>query len=285
MSIPGEPSTLTVVAAAARQAGLPNATITSAAVTAFAVDWLEAVKVQLWQNSTNDKLLDTTAVLLTAIGSRRLGNGLPSDFDHETTLRVFDGSDEFRGAFQAATVGAVQLGTNFSAAASTTMGRYVFTLSGMGRAQYAAIATYDDTTKWATLDTAYTTTPTSTTTYVVEQQWWELAKREAPMGVARNGKPERYRMVATTCEVEPPSDRIYPAILFYGANLTRLDDAGYLFTRHLRERLAYWKQGVKVQVMEQFDDDRYDGQEAKWQAMLANYGAKNKQYTRMSFDR
>ena len=285
MAIPELPTTLSFAAAAARQAGLPNATITSPAVTAFAADWLEAAKVQLWAHSTNDKLLDTTTVLLTAVGSRRLGVDLPADFDHETTVRVFDGSDEFRGAFQAATVGAVQLGTNFSAAASTTVGRYVFTLSGMGRAQYAAIATYDDTTKWATLDTAYTTTPTSTTTYVVEQQWWELAKREAPMGVARNGKPERYRMVATTCEVEPPSDRIYPLICFYGASLVKLDDNAYIFRRHLQHYSAYWKQGVKVQIMEQFDDDRYDGQEAKWQAMLANYGAKNKQYTRMSFDR
>lgn len=285
MAIPGDPTTLSVVAAAARQGGMPNATVTSAAILSFAPDWLETVKGQLWQSSTNDKLLDTTAVLLTTVGSRRIANGLPSDFDHETTLRVFNGSDSFRGTFQAATVGAVQLAAAFSQVATSTLGRYVFTLSGMGRAQYAAIASYNDSTKWATLDAAYTTTPTSTTTYCVEQEWWDLAKRDYPKGVEQLGTPQRYRMIATTCEVEPPSDRVYPIVLFYGANLTRLDDNGYLFIRHLRERFAYWKQGLKVQVMEQFDDDRYDGQEAKWQAMLSNYGAKNKQYARMEFDR
>ena len=274
-----------MAAAAARQAGLPNATTSSVAITAFAADWFEAVKTQLWQASTNDDLLDTTSVLLTTVGSRRIGNGLPSDFDHETTLRVFDGADTFRGTFQAATVGAVQLASNFSAVASSTLGRYVFTLSGTGRAQYASIATYNDTTKWATLDTAYTTTPSATTTYCVAQYHWDLPHRELGSGVESNGRPARYRMIATTCEVEPPSDKIFPILLFYGANLTRLDDSGYLFTRHMRERHAYWKQGLKVQVMEQYDDDRYDTQEAKWQGMLSNYGAKNKQYARMSFDR
>ena len=285
MAIPGDPTTLSLAAAAARQGGMPNATTSSVAITGYATDWFDAVRVQLWSASTNDKLLDTTAVLLTTIGSRRIAPSLPSDFDHETILRVFNGSDDFRGTFQNATVTAVQLAAAFSQVASTTLGHYVFTLSGMGRAQVASIATYNNTTKWATLDASYGTAPTSTTTYCIAQEWWELAKRDYPTGVELLDRPQRYRMIATTCEVEPPSDRIYPMILFYGANLTRLDDSGYLFTRHLRERSAYWKQGLKVQVMEQFDDDRYDTQEAKWQGMLANYGAKNKQYTRMSFDR
>lgn len=285
MGIPGDPTTLSLAAAAARQGGMPNATVSSAAISAYSVDWYEGVKVQLWQASTYDELLNTTAVLLTSVGSRRIGNGLPSDFDHETTLRVFDGPDASRGTFQAATVGAVQLAAAFSAVASETLGRYIFTLSGTGRGQYAAIASYNNTTKWATTDVAYVTQPTSTSTYCVAQTSWDIPQRDLPSFSADMGQPARYRMIATICEVEPPSDRIYPILLFYGANLTRLDDSGYLFTRHLRERLAYWKQGLKVQVMEQFDDDRYDTQEAKWQGMLANYGAKNKQYARMSFDR
>lgn len=264
---------------------MPNATLSSAAIMTYAVDWFESVKTQLWQASTEDKLLDTTAVLLTTIGSRLIANGLPTDFDHETTLRVFDANDQFRGTFQAATVGAVQLAAAFSAVASSTLGRYVFTLSGTGRGQYAAIASYNDATKWATFDTAYTTLPTNTTTYCVEQSWWDIPKTEQMVGIETTNRPVRYRMIATTCEVEPPSDRIYPILCFYGSSLVKLDDNGYIFRRHMQSRSAYWKQGLKVQVMEQFDDDRYDGQEAKWQAMLSNYGAKNKQYVRMSFAR
>ena len=285
MAVPGDPTTLSLAAAAARQGGMPNAATTSLAIATFAADWFEGVKTQLWQASTNDKLLDTTSVILTTVGSRRIAPSLPSDFDHETVLRAYDGSDDFRGTFQAATVGAVQLAAAFSQTATTTLGRYVFTLSGTGRAQGASIASYNDATKWATLDAAYSVLPTSTTTYLIEQTWWDLKKRDPSPGIEMLGLPSTYRLIGTTCEVSPPSDKIRPLILFYGANLTRLDDSGYLFIRHLRERSAYWKQGLKVQVMEQFDDDRYDGQEAKWQRMLLNYSGKNIQYARTGFDR
>jgi len=285
MAVPGDPTTLSVAAAAARQSGLQNASSVSTALMNYAADWFESVKGQLWSASTNDKLLDTTTVLLTAVGSRRLGVGLPSDFDHETALRVYDGAPEDRGTFQAATADAVQLSSGFSAAASSTLGRYIFTLAGTGRAQAQSIATYNDTTKWATLDSSWTTTPSATTTYVVANRYWDLDKHDFELGIHANGRPTRYRLIGTTTEVEPPSDVIYPLILFYGSNLTRLDENGYLFIRHLRERRPYWQQGLKVEVMAQYDDDRYGQELQRWEVMKANYGAKNISYERSGFDR
>ena len=287
MPVPGDHTTLTLAAHAARLGGLRNASSVSYAVTTFAPDWYESVKTQLWSASTNDRLLDTTTVLLTAGGSRRLGGALPSDFDHETTLRAYDGSNEngYRGTFQAATVNAVQLASNFSAGATSSLGQYIFTLSGTGRAQVQSIATYNDTTKWATLDASWTTTPSATTTYVVAQRYWYLDKHDFELGLHANGRPTRYRMIGTTTEVEPPSDVIYPVMLFYGSNLTRLSDNGYLLVRHFRERYAYWLQGLKVEVMGQFDSDRYPQELQRWEAMKLNYGAKNTQTERSGFDR
>lgn len=266
-------------------AGLRNATSISYAVYSYGPDWLESVKGQLWQASTHDKLNETTSVLVTTVGSRVLSVGLPSDFDHEVRLRAFDGAIEDRGVFQAAYSGSVQLAAVYSAVASDSLGRYVFTLAGNGAGQYRSIATYNDSTKMATLDSAWTTTPSATTTYVVGSRWWDLNKTELITGLVTTGRPERYRMIGTTTEVEPPSDMLYPILLFYGANLTRLNDGSYTFVRHLRERYAYWVQGLKVEAMNQFDDDRYGQQYEIWRGMLANYGGKNTQSDRMTFSR
>lgn len=266
-------------------AGLRNATSISYAVYTYGPDWLASVKGQLWQASTHDKLMENTSVLVTTVGSRVLSVGLPSDFDHEVRLRVFDGGSDDRGAFQVASTVHVQLWSNFSAVASDTLGRYVFTLAGTGAGQYRSIATYNDSTKFATFDSAFTTAPTATTTGLVASRWWDLDKLEQTTGIQTNGRPVRYRMIGTTTEVEPPSDMLYPVLLFYGANLTRLNDSSYTFIRHLRERYAYWLQGLKVEAMNQFDDDRYVPQWEMWQGMLRNYGGKNTQSDRTTFSR
>lgn len=284
MSIPANPTTLSLAAHAARMAGLRNATINSFAVYTYAPNWFESVKTQLWQASTDDKLLQTTAVLLTAVGSRQLGN-IPNDFDHEIRMRAFDGGVDDRGIFQVASTVHVQLWSNFSAVASDTLGRYVFTLNGTGAGQYRSIATYNDSTKFATFDSALTTAPTATTTALVAARWWDLDKKELIQGVQTNGKPERYRFIATTMEVEPPSDVIYPVLMFYGSNLTQLDDSSFTLINHFRQRYAYWLQGLKVEAMGQYDDDRFPAAFEIWQNMLRNYGGKNTQSDRVTFSR
>ena len=284
MAIPGNPTTLSLVADAMQQALQNNATSVSSVVINNAAMYLENVKTQLWASSTRDTLLETTSVMLTVAGGSTVA--LPNDFDHETELRVYDGPTESnRGTFQAANVNAGQFATAFSADPSSVVGQWVFTLSGPGSAQEAQIATYDSTTNWATWTAALTTAPTSTSTYVVATYWWSLTKYTTSVGVHYNGPPLRYRMVATTTYVEPPSDVIYPIRLYYGANLTRLDDTGAVFLKHLRERRYYWIQGLKVEAMAMFDDDRYPGELQKWQAFLLNYAGKNPVYAVASFAR
>ena len=285
MPVPGQPTTLTLIADAMNQAiHTLNATSISSVVLNNAAAYLENVKVQLWAASSTDKLLETTAVMLTAAGSSQVT--LPTDFDHETELRIYDGpTDSNRGTLQAGSTAAVQLQSDFSADPEGLLGAWFFTLSGMGSGQEAQIATYSETTKFATLDVTLTTAPTSTTTYVVATEWWNITKWDRNWGVQYNGRPLRYRMVATTTYIDPPADQIYPIRIYYGANLTRLDDNGFVFIRHPRERRYYWLQGLKVETMAMFDDDRYSQELQKWQLVLLNYGGKNPVYAQASFVR
>ena len=285
MSIPANPSTYSLVADAMNAAiHTLNATSSSTVVTNNAASFMENVKVQLWAASSTDKLLETTAVMVTATGSSTVT--LPTDYDHEQELRIFDGPDENRGVVRAATSNAVQLGTEFQADADSIVGSYVFTLGGTGSAQEAQIASYNDTTKWATMQATFGTQPDTTTTYLVASQWWALRKLDYWAGIHYNSRPSHYRMVSTTTYVMPPADTAYPIRIYYGSNLTRLDDSGFVFVRHMRERRAYWMQGLKVCTLEQFDDDRWGAQNDLWlKVYLPNYGGKNPVYTRAEFSR
>src|SRR5437879_1124048 len=187
MSIPSDPTTLTLVTDAMNQALQNNVTSASAVVINNAAMWLENVKTQLWGASSRDTLLETTAVVLTAIGGSQVT--LPAAFDHETELRVYDGPTATnRGTFQDANSNAGQFATTFSADPTSILGQWVFTLSGMGAAQETQIATFDSTTNWATWTTPFVTAPTSTTTYVVATEWWALTKYTSSWGVHLNGK-------------------------------------------------------------------------------------------------
>ena len=285
MSIPAVPTTLSLVANAMNQAiHTLNATSVSSVVTNNAEAFLNNVRVQLWAASTTCKLLETTSVILTAAGSSQVS--LPADLDHEISLTVYDGpTDNNRGTLQAGYLGGVQLASTFSADPSGLLGAWFFTLSGMGSGQGAQIATYSDSTKFATFDTAFVSTPTSTTTYVVATEWWSIPKVERMQGVQYNSAPLRYNMVSTTTYVDPPSDQIYPIRIQYGTDLTKLDDSSYVFVRHMQHYGYYWTQGLKVETMAQFDDDRYPMELQKWQMVLANYGGKNPVYTQASFSR
>lgn len=285
MSIPALPTTLSLVSDAMNQAiHTLNATSVSAVVINNAPAFLENVKSQLWSASTRDVLLETTAVMLTAVGGSQVT--LPSDFDHETELRVYDGPvSSNRGTLQAGYVGGVQLASTFSADPSGLLGIWFFTLSGMGSGQEAQVATYNDTTKFATFASALTTAPTSTSTYVVATEWWSIPKVDRNWGVQYNGKPLRYRMVSTTTYVDPPCDQIYPIRLYYGADLRRLDDSGFIFVRHMRQYRYQWLQGLKVETQGMFDDDRYPQELEKWKIVLQNYAGKNPVYVQASFAR
>ena len=71
---------------------------------------------------------------------------------------------------------------------------------------------------------------------------------------------------------------IYPIVLTYSPNLTMLDETGVPFVKWLKERMALVKQGIKVQTMLLFDDDRYQFELKRWEQMKSQYGAQNPTY-------
>jgi len=67
------------------------------------------------------------------------------------------------------------------------------------------------------------------------------------------------------------TDRIYALWWDYWANLDRLDEAGAVFIRHLREHRSLWVQGVAVKTMQRYDEDRYQLELSVYNDMLNAY--------------
>ena len=59
----------------------------------------------------------------------------------------------------------------------------------------------------------------------------------------------------------------------YWAALDRLDDAGAVFLRHLREWNALYFQGIGIRVMTRFDEDRRNTETQIYNQMLAEYAS------------
>jgi hypothetical protein len=283
LSIPGDPAVQDIILNGMKEGGQYTVSAGSTAYTEFKNYQFETLKSELWAACKTDRLLETEGVVLAAVGKTTLT--LPTDFDSAIRLVLYDADDSFRGTLQAATANTVTLASTFSSTLELMYGRKIFTLSGTGAGQYLEVIGYDDSTKVANLSANWATTPDATTTYMVASTEVELRRRDYQRQVTEAARPRVYGVFAASVQVLPVPDKIYPILILYRANLTRLDDAGTVFVKHLRERRSLWIHGVKMKTMARYDDDRYPVTKADWDQALMMYAADNVVYDTMEPNR
>lgn len=281
MSIPSNPVLQDIILQGMKEGGQYTVTSSSQAYTEFKAYQWETIKTEIWNASRVDPLLETQSCLVAFAGMSNMAVSLPSDFDSEISVVLYDADEGFRGIAQAGgSSNTLTLAADFESTNEDMLGRYLFTVGGSGGAQHRQIIAYVNSTKVAYLDEVWTTATGATTEYVVGVTKHELPRRDYQRpGTSR--RPAFYSRVGSKLYVYPAGDQVYPLILTYYANLTRLDDAGTVFTKHLRERRHLWVQGVKVKTMERYDDERRVQEKAIWDKMLAQYGAQNPTYTQL----
>lgn len=284
MAIPGDPTVDDIVLQGMKEGGICDVTTSSPAFSEFKNYQLQSIKSEMWAACKTDTLLETEAVLVTAVGARSVT--LPTDFDSEISLTAYD-SDEptYRGTTQAAAVNSITLDAGFTATTDELQGRYIFTLGGLGALQVRQITDYNDTTKVATVSSLWTVTPDSTTTYLIASHERKLDRRDYLREVYPKSFPVFYGRTGIGMQVFPAPDKIYPILMIYRSNLTRLDEDGTLFIKHLRERRWLWIQGIKTKTMARFDDDRYTTEKQIWDQALIQYAAENVVYSQMQPNR
>lgn len=285
MAIPSNPSITTICTAALKQGGIPSPTTDQ--INELAEDGLQNVKTQLWLANPTDHMLESRYYIAMEAGEGYLST--PADLDHEVYLDVYSGPEDYAGTAQTGDTSTITLDADLSVEENTLLGHFIFLTSGTGVGQHRQIIGWNNTTKVLTPNVSWINSPSSSTTYLITTQMRRLIRDdEANQSLAQIAHNIGYPSHYTKTSIAPPigtipSYRVFPApdhdryacIMTYVPNLTLLDEASTLFIKHLRERRALWIQGLKVEVMQRYDDDRYLSALSVWQDMLRQYSTHN----------
>jgi len=209
----------------------------------------------IWNRSvltgnTRLKTLQTSMTSVSVKGVRTID--LSEDFDEEYSVTILDGSR--RGTAQTGGASTITLASSETAmTASRALGKYIFTTGGTGSNQMRQITDYNATTKIATVDSAWTTPPDSTTTYLIVERV-QICDEDNDLGEydfylpAAAGRPSFFKKYGRQLIFDKPFDlATYGVFTRYYKNLNQVDlteGASTLITRILRNWRAVLTQGI-----------------------------------------
>lgn len=297
MAIPANPTITTLCTAALKQGGIPSPTTEQ--ISELAGDGMQTVKTEIWLKCKTDHILETRFYIGMEAGEGYLTT--PADLDHELYLDVYSGPEQYAGTAQSgdAVSGTITLAADLDVEESALQGLFIFLTGGTGVGQHRQITGWDNDTKVLTPNAGFNVTPSSTTTYLIATRVRRLDRKDTisnalGLWTGNIGYPKYYTKTAVAPPIgNNPAYRVFPVpdhdryacIMTYTPNLTLLDESSTLFIKHLRERRALWIQGLKVQVMQRYDDDRYAQAFQIWQGMLSMYGTHNYNQTQADGNR
>lgn len=275
MAVPSNLTPTQVVTEALKWGG--RTVPTSAQITDGLTLYMAAVKSDLHRVAPCHPSLLTQTTVPTQIGLSKYD--WPTDAEEISSVNLIDTRDEtgWAGSAQAGSSSSITLAAGFDSAGIEMRGRYVHntTPAVTGKGQ---ILTYDNATKVAGLTTVEGTAFAAATPYMIEAMRWGIKKRtsyymtswEQPYELTR---PKQMAMRGRSGVFDKAPDRVYIIEWEYWAALDRLDDAGTVFLRHLREWSALYIQGIGIRVMTRFDEDRRNTETQIYNQMLAEYAS------------
>jgi len=266
-----------------REAGQYTITRSQTAFTEFQAYQWPTIKSEIWNASRTDRILEKYAARTAFVGTYNLN--LPSDYDNVTRIWLFDAPDTHRGTAQGATANTLTLASSFSDDELNMRGRWLFILTSTGLNQARVISSYNDTTKVATVETDWGTTPDNTPTYLIGVQRHELRRCDYAPGYSAAARPTAYARQGNEVHIYPTADKNYGLLFYYQPNLTLMSETDVAFLKHLAARRALWVQGVKVRTAARYDDERYGPEKAIWERMLSQYAGQNTVYRQMEGSR
>lgn len=275
MAVPSNLTPTQVVTEALKWGG--RTVPTSAQITDGLTLYMAAVKSDLHRVAPCHPSLLTQTTVPTQIGLSKYD--WPVDAEEISSINLIDTRDEtgWTGTAQAGSSSSITLAAGFDSVGIEMRGRYVHntTPAVTGKGQ---ILTYDNTTKVAGLTTVDGTAFAVATPYMIEAMRWEVKKRTSyHMNAWEQSyeltRPRQMIMRGRTGVFDKAPDRVYIMEWEYWAALDRLDDAGAVFLRHLREWNALYFQGIGIRVMTRFDEDRRNTETQIYNQMLAEYAS------------
>ena len=291
-SVPGDPTTTTIVTEALRRGGRVNPT--SAEITSAIDNQLQEVKSDIRRFAgLHPDLLATTVTTMTRGVSIYTW---PTDAHKIRTVSLLNSPTDgfWRSTAQAGAAASITLSASFDEDEGDVVGKWIVTTGGVGPNQYRQISVYNNGTKVATIsaDGNWDTTPDNTTTYMLiddHKQLWQIDKptewdrkrtpwsRGTPTQAAMVGLELNLNLSPDIGDTDLASPDTLPFVILwdYWFDIDRLDETAAPFVRMLREWRSLWIQGVAVKTMQRYDDDRYQLELQVYQVMLDGLAAKS----------
>lgn len=229
-------------------------TPSSAELTRAQTYFFQEILNDIWNRSvltgnTRLKTLQTFITTVSVKGTRTLA--LAEDFDEEYSVGILDGT--VRGTATAGASSTITLASSDTMTAARALGKYIYTTGGTGPNQLRQITDYSATTKVATVDSAWTVTPASGTTYLIVERF-QVCDEDNDLGEydfylpSAAGRPSFYKKYARQLIFDKPFDlATYGVLTRYYQNLNQVDlteGASTLMTRILRNWRAVLTEGI-----------------------------------------
>lgn len=279
MAIPADPTINAIVTEAMKRAG--RYTPSAAEVTSATEHQFRETKGDIVFWAGQHPILRTTAVSTLIPGKSRYA--LPSDYDVIESVVLLDSNANtgWTGTAQAGAAGSFTAAAALNEDAANIQGKFAVMTGGTGVDQYRQITAYNNVTKVVTVDSNWTVIPNGTTTYLiaaVHTLLWQQDKHQDwdhMLSPWQLGRPLKAALVASEVWLDYAPDIQYCILFTYYPHLDRLDEAGTVFLKALREWRTIWVQGVTVKTMQRYDDERYPGELSVYQVMLNALAARS----------
>ena len=282
MTVPADPTLTDICTTALQRGGQYNPSSTQ--ITIAETEFIQEVKVDIMRIAANHRFLQQRYTTPTIRGLQHYA--LPTDHSRTLNIVMLDGPDEWRGTATAGASTTITLGFATPETDDNLCGKYIILTGGTGSGQYRQILSYNPATQLTTIDTAWTTNPDNTTTYLValeDKTLWPHNFEDTPDYYPIQqfvDRPRRASIFNQEFYIYPTPDKsTYGLLMNYLVDLTKVDEAGSLFSQLLRVWRPLWIQGIACYTMQRYDDERFPLALQTYQSQLLNLAKDNPQYT------
>lgn len=244
------------------------------------------VKSDIALKSSRHEALKKQVVTVTVDGQSRYT--WPTDAQYIKTVTLLEAPIDYTGTATAGASTTITLATALNVADSTTLkGKFLVTTGGTGSLQIRQITNWVNATKVCTVESAWTTTPDSSTTYMIATLHTKLysSDKAVEWDTASNpglrGKSYGAALSGRELWLEHAPDTVYALWWDYYAHLDLLDNTSSVMLGHIRQYYTLWSQGLSAWFCQRYDEDRYTTELSVYKELLELYGAEASHVTQM----
>lgn len=263
MSVPTNLTAENLVTQAWKQAGVESPT--AAQITRASTYFLQHVLNDIMNTSVasgNSRLKTLHQTLIDCSTKGMDTYSLAEALDEEIEVVLLDG--DHRGTAQAAASTTITLASDEDITDDVAIGKQILITSGTGVDEIKNITDYVEATKVATIDSAWTATPTSSSTYLIATKRTPLEEvdiaeieENSPQAA---GKPSQFAKYNRDLVFDRPFDlSTYGLRIRYFLNIHEVDlteGSTERYTRLLQNWQHVLLEGVIYKIMEYIDDNR-----------------------------